>query len=132
MWVRREREAKAVSFNNKSFGGFSKVRYNVRDVTFWDVVLCGGVKDLAEQGRSPVLQEESSPKRAKYSSAFKGRLLSVHFFKVHESSMRRWKELSSKTMIERWSELRVVRVRLYESKVLWEVAIMMSGEMGSP
>ena len=50
MWVRRGRGAEGVSFNNESFGGFIDVRYNVRDVNLGDVVLCGGVKDFAEQG----------------------------------------------------------------------------------
>ena len=36
------------------------------------------------------------------------------------------------TMIRRWSELRVVRVRHSESKAMWEVVIVMSGEVGSP
>ena len=34
-------------------------------------------------------------------------------------------------MIGRWSELRVVRVHHSESKALWEVPIVMSGEVGS-
>ena len=38
-----------VSFNNESFGGFSEVRYYVRDVTLGDVVLCGGYQGFAEQ-----------------------------------------------------------------------------------
>ena len=50
LWVRRGSGAKGVSFNNETFGGFSKVRYHVRDVTFGDMVLCEGVQDLAEQG----------------------------------------------------------------------------------
>ena len=37
-----------VSFNSETFGGFSEVRYHVRDVTLGDVVLCGCVQDLAE------------------------------------------------------------------------------------
>ena len=35
-------------------------------------------------------------------------------------------------MIGRWSELRVVRVRHFESKAVWKVAIIMLGEVGSP
>ena len=42
-----------------------------------------------------------------------------------------WKELPSWTMIERWSELRVVRVCHSESKALWEETFMRSGEVGS-
>ena len=30
-------------------GGFGEVRYHVRDVTFGNLVLCGGDQDLAEQ-----------------------------------------------------------------------------------
>ena len=43
-----------------------------------------------------------------------------------------WKELPSWTMIGRWLELRVVRVRHSEFKAMCEVAIVMSGEVGSP
>ena len=46
--VSRGRGANGVSFNNESFDGFSEIRYHVRDVTLGDVVLCRGVKDLAE------------------------------------------------------------------------------------
>ena len=49
MWVRRGRGAEGVSFNNESFGGFSKLRYHVRDVTLGDVKLCGGVQELVEK-----------------------------------------------------------------------------------
>ena len=42
------RGADGVSFNNELFGCFSEVRYQVRDVTLGDVVLCGGVKDFVE------------------------------------------------------------------------------------
>ena len=38
-----------MSFNNESFGDFSKVRYHVRDVTLVYVVLSESVQDLAEQ-----------------------------------------------------------------------------------
>ena len=38
LWVRRERGVKDVSFNNMSFGGFSQVRYHIRDVTLLDMV----------------------------------------------------------------------------------------------
>ena len=48
--VRRGRRAEDVYFNNESFGGFSEVRYLVRDVILGDVVICGGVLDFAEQG----------------------------------------------------------------------------------
>ena len=50
LWVRRGRGAEGVSFTNESFGGFSEVRYRVRDVTLGDMVLCGGVEDLVEKG----------------------------------------------------------------------------------
>ena len=50
MWFSNQRGAEGVSFNNKSFVGFNKVKYHVRDVTFGEVLLCGGVQDLAEQG----------------------------------------------------------------------------------
>ena len=43
-----------------------------------------------------------------------------------------WKELLSWTMIERWLQLRFIRVRHSEIKATWEVAIVMSGEVGSP
>ena len=43
LWVRKGRGAEGISFNNESLGGFSKVRYHVRDVTLGDVVFCGGV-----------------------------------------------------------------------------------------
>ena len=33
LWVRRGRGAEGVSFYKESFGGFSEVRYHVRDVT---------------------------------------------------------------------------------------------------
>ena len=36
-------EERRVSFNNESFGGFSEVRYHVRDVTLGDGVFCRGV-----------------------------------------------------------------------------------------
>ena len=49
--------------NNESFGGFSGVRYHVRDVTFLDVVLCAGVFRILRNKSSPVLQEEGNPKR---------------------------------------------------------------------
>ena len=39
-----------VSINDESFGDFSEVRHHVRDITLRDVVLCGVVKDFAEQG----------------------------------------------------------------------------------
>ena len=65
LWVTRGRGAEDVSFNQESFGGFSDVRYHVRDVTLGDVVLCGGVQHLAEQ---QPLQEEGNPKKAKDSS----------------------------------------------------------------
>ena len=42
----------------------------------------------------------------------------------------RW-GVPSWTMIS-WSELRVVRVHHSESKAMWEVAILMSGEVGYP
>ena len=35
-------------------------------------------------------------------------------------------------MIERWSELKVVRVRHSDSKAMWEVAVVMSREVGYP
>ena len=50
LWIRRGRRTEGFSFNNESFGSFSEVRYHVRDMTLGDVVLCAGVKDLAEQG----------------------------------------------------------------------------------
>ena len=43
LWVRKEREAE------NDDGDFSEVSYHVRDVTLRDVMLCGGVQDLAEQ-----------------------------------------------------------------------------------
>ena len=39
LWFRRGREAVCGSFNKESFGGFSEVRYHVRDVTLGDAVL---------------------------------------------------------------------------------------------
>ena len=42
-----------------------------------------------------------------------------------------WKELSSWSMIGRWSKLRVVRVRHYETKAIWEEIIVRSGAVGS-
>ena len=39
MWVRGERGAENVSFDNESFGYFSEVGYYVRDVTLGDVVV---------------------------------------------------------------------------------------------
>ena len=50
LWDRMRRGEEDVSFNNESFGGFSVIRYHVRNVTSRNVVLCGGVQDLAEQG----------------------------------------------------------------------------------
>ena len=41
------------------------------------------------------------------------------------------KELPSWTIIRRWSELRIIRVGHSESKAMWEVATVMSGEVGS-
>ena len=35
-----------------------------------------------------------------------------------------WEELPSWTMFDRWSELRVVRVRHSESKAMWEVLFL--------
>ena len=43
-------QSEGVSLNNELFEGFCEVRYHVRDVSLRDVVLCGGVKDFAEQG----------------------------------------------------------------------------------
>ena len=40
LWVSRGRVVDGVSFNNEQFGGFSEVRYHVRDVTLGDVMLC--------------------------------------------------------------------------------------------
>ena len=42
-----------------------------------------------------------------------------------------WKELLSWTMIARWSELWVIRVCYSESKIMWEQAIVRSGEARS-
>ena len=39
LWVRRGRGAEGVSFNIESSGGFSEVRYHVRNVTLGDVLL---------------------------------------------------------------------------------------------
>ena len=49
MWIKGGRGAESASFDNESFGGFSEVRYHVRDVTLGDV-FWGGVEDFAEQG----------------------------------------------------------------------------------
>ena len=50
MWVRGERGAESVSFDNESFGDFSEVRHHVRDLTLGDLVFCGGVYNFAELG----------------------------------------------------------------------------------
>ena len=50
VWVRRGKGTESVSFNNKSVGDFSEVRYHVREVTLRDLVFCGGVWDLAKHG----------------------------------------------------------------------------------
>ena len=42
-----------------------------------------------------------------------------------------WKELPGWTMVGRWSELRVMRVRHSDYKAMWEEAIGRSGEVGS-
>ena len=50
LWVRRQRGADGLYFNNNEpFGGFSEARYHVTDVTLGHVGLCGGVQDLAKQ-----------------------------------------------------------------------------------
>ena len=54
LWLRRGRGDEGVSFNNKSFGGFSEVRYHDRDVTLRDVMPCGYIEDLTEQGLTRV------------------------------------------------------------------------------
>ena len=33
MWIRKGRGAEGISFNKESFGGFSEVKYHVRDAT---------------------------------------------------------------------------------------------------
>ena len=43
MWVREERGAERVSFNNESFGDFREVMYYARNVMLGAVVFCGGV-----------------------------------------------------------------------------------------
>ena len=84
-----------------------------------------------------MLQKEDGPKRAKASSAsrvYESQSAFLRLMKVRWGGSGRfiWKELPSWTMIGRWSELRVMRVRHSESKAMWEVAIVMSGEVGSP
>ena len=73
-----------------------------------------------------MLQEEGGPKRAKNSSASHEYDSQSAFFRLMKV---RWggSERFSWTMIRRWSELTVVRVRHSESKAMWEVAIVMSG-----
>ena len=58
----------------------------------------------------------------------------VRLFEVSEGSIEKfmWKELPSWTMIGRWSELRVVKVRHSEFIAMWEETIVRSGEVGFP
>ena len=83
-----------------------------------------------------MLQEEGNPKRAKDSSAlrvYESNFALLKLVKVRCGGSGRiiWKDLPSWTMIGGWSELRVVRVRHFESKAMWEEAIVMLGEVGS-
>ena len=41
VWVRGGKEAESVSFNNKSFGDFSEVRYHVKNMILGDVIFLG-------------------------------------------------------------------------------------------
>ena len=77
---------------------------------------------------SPALQQEGNPKR---------RFTNLSLSQISEGEMGRFGEVNLKekkhpswTMIGRWSELRVVRVRHSEFMAMWEEAIVRSGELG--
>ena len=75
-------------------------------------------KILRKRG-SLVMQEEGNPNRAKDSSASRVYESQSVFCESAMGSFI-WKELSSWTMIERWSAMRVMRVRHSESRGMWE------------
>ena len=85
---------------------------------------------------SPVLQVEGNPSRANDSSAsrvYESKFTNSKLVKVRWGCSGRfiWKELPSWTIIGRWSELMVVRMRHSESKAMWERAIVRLREVRS-
>ena len=105
-------------------------------MTLGDVVCFEEVLRILQNSGSSVLQEEDNPNRAKNSSAsrlYESQSCFLRLVNVRWGGSGRfiYKELPSWTMIGRWWEQRVVRVRHSQSKTMWEEVIVRLGEVGS-